>query len=191
MKRSAVKQFRAIDRGLTIAYVGDGKGKTTAAVGLATRAAGYGWPVLFFQFYKSAQWPSGERVTLKKLGVDVRVRGKGFVGILGDRKSRRQHRQAAASALAEAKQLLFSGKYKLVILDEIIACSEQKLFPVSAIAKLLNERAKHPKAKLVHVAMTGHSAYPAVLKRCDLVTEMKMVKHPYYQGIIASKGIDY
>lgn len=190
-RKAAPKKLKAINRGLTIAYIGDGKGKTTAAVGLATRARGYGWPVLFFQFYKSEQWPSGERATLKKLGVDVRVRGQGFVGILGDKKPRRQHRQAAAKALAEARQLLFSGKYKLVILDEIIACSEQKLFPVSAITKLLDEHSKHPKAKLVHVAMTGHNAYPAVLKRCDLVTEMKMVRHPYYQGIIATKGIDY
>ncbi|MBI4092953.1 MAG: cob(I)yrinic acid a,c-diamide adenosyltransferase [Candidatus Kerfeldbacteria bacterium] len=189
--KKAPKKLRALDRGLTIAYVGDGKGKTTAAVGLATRAAGYGWPVLFFQFYKSEQWPSGERQSLKKLGVDVRVRGQGFVGILGDRKPRWRHRQAAARALAEAKQLLFSGKYRLVILDEIIACSEQHLFPVRAIAKLLDERAKHAKAKLVHVVLTGHNAYPAVLKRCDLVTEMKMVKHPYYRGIIATKGVDF
>lgn len=186
-----MKKLHTLDRGLTIAYVGNGKGKTTAAVGAAVRAAGYGWKVLYFQFYKSLQWPSGERSSLKKLGVDVLVRGQGFVGILGDKKPRQQHRNAAAKALAEARQLLFSGKYKLVVLDEIISCCEQKLIPQSAIAALLDARAKHPKATHVHVVMTGHNNYPDVLKRCDLVTEMKMVTHPYYRGILATKGIDF
>lgn len=191
MNKVVPKKLRIINRGLTIAYIGNGKGKTTAAVGLATRAAGYGWKVLFFQFYKSEQWPSGERAALKKLGVDVRVRGKGFVGILGDRKPRELHRKAAALALAETRKLLFSGRYKLVVLDEAISCLEQKLLPVRALLSLLDARAKHPKVKNVHLAMTGHNRYPAVLERCDLVTEMRMVKHPYYKGIIATKGIDF
>ncbi len=191
MNKAVPKKLRPIDRGLTIAYIGNGKGKTTAAAGLATRAAGYGWNVLFFQFYKSEQWPSGERTALKKLGVDVRVRGKGFVGILGDRKPRAHHRTAAVRALAEARKLLFSGRYQLVILDEAISCLEQRLLPVRAFVSLLDSRAKHPKARTVHLAMTGHDRYPPILKRCDLVTEMKMVKHPYYQGVVATKGIDF
>jgi len=191
MKKRAPKKLHPIDRGLTIAYIGDGKGKTTAAVGLATRAAGYGWKALFFQFYKSETWPSGERQALRKLGVDVVVRGEGFVGILGDRKKRSQHRHAARRALAEAERLVLGGTYQLVVLDEAISCLEQKLLPVSALTDFLDRRAKHPKGKHVHVAMTGHDHFPSVLKRCDLVTEMKMLKHPYYQGIIATKGIDF
>jgi cob(I)alamin adenosyltransferase len=191
MKRHTVKKFRTIDRGLTIAYIGNGKGKTTAAVGLATRAAGYNWPVLFFQFYKSEQWPSGERVALRKLGVDVFVRGEGFVGILGDRKQLIQHKTAAIRALVEARKHIFSGKYRLVILDEAISCLEQKLFPVRALTKLLDDRMKDKEAKQVHVALTGHNRYPQIMKRCDLVTDMKMVKHPYYAGIIATRGIDF
>lgn len=191
VKKKSPNKLRSIDRGLTIAYIGDGKGKTTAAVGLATRAAGYGWKVLFFQFYKSEQWPSGERQSLKKLGIDVLVRGEGFVGILGDRKQRSQHRGSAEKALAEARALIFSGQYQLVVLDEVISCFEQRILPVTALTKLLDDRAKDPKAKNVHLAMTGHDRFPAILKRCDLVTEMKMVKHPYYSGIIATKGIDF
>ncbi len=191
MAKRVPKKLYPLTRGLTIAYIGNGKGKTTAAVGLATRAAGYGWKVLFFQFYKSEQWPSGERAALKKLGVDVQVRGQGFVGILGDKKPRAVHRAAAARALAEARKLIFSGKYKLVVLDEAISCLEQKLLLASALTKLLDERGHHRKAKHVHIAMTGHDKFPAVLRRCDLVTEMKMVKHPYYRGILAVKGIDY
>lgn len=191
MHRSAPKKIRALNRGLTIAYVGDGKGKTTAAVGVAVRARGHGWKVLFFQFYKSEQWQSGERTALKKLGVDVRVRGEGFVGIMGDRKPRAVHKAAARRALEEARTLLFSAKYKLVVMDEVISCLEQKLFSVSALVKVLDARARQAKARKVHLVMTGHDKFPAVLKRCDLVTEMKMVKHPYYEGFVAVKGVDF
>ena len=184
-------RLRPFSKGLTIAYIGNGKGKTTAAVGAVTRAAGYGWKALFFQFCKSPDWPSGEREALLKLGVDVEVYGEGFVGILGDRKPLRQHQAAAQRALGLAWTRIASGKYKLVVLDEVIACLEQRLFSISALVKLLDQRAKHPKAKHVHIVFTGHKKYPAVLKYCDVVTEMKMVKHPYTEGFIAVKGIDY
>jgi len=174
-----------------LAYIGKGKGKTTAAVGVATRAAGYGWKVLFFQFYKSKDWPSGERESLRKLGVDVEVHGQGFVGILGDRKPLAQHKASARKALNRAWALIASGKYQLVVLDEVISCLEQKLFPVSAVTTLLEKRAASLKAKAVHLVMTGHDKFPALLKHCDLVTEMKMLKHPYYKGFIAVKGVDY
>ncbi len=191
VKRKAQKPLKPFPHGLTIAYVGDGKGKTTAGIGVATRAAGYGWKVLFLQFYKSNAWPSGERDTLRKLGVDVEVHGEGFVGILGDRKHLRQHQLAAKRALNLAWAHISSGKYKLIVLDEVISCLEQKLFPVSALIALLKKRATHPKAKHVHLVLTGHQKFPAVLKYCDVVTEMRMVKHPYYKGFIAVKGIDY
>lgn len=185
------QQHRAINHGLTIAYVGNGKGKTTAAVGAAVRAAGYGWKVLFFQFYKSLKWPSGERLALHQLGVDVKVRGEGFVKILGDRKPLSVHTKAAVRALAEAKRLVFSGKYRLVVLDELISCLEQKLLPERAVTAFLDARMKDTRARKAHLILTGHRRYPAVLKRCDLVTEMKMVQHPYYKGILATKGIDF
>lgn len=191
VKRIAPKRLRSFPHGLTVAYIGDGKGKTTAAVGVAVRAAGYGWRVLFLQFYKSSQWPSGERDALRKLGVDVEVHGEGFVGILGDRKHIRQHRLAAQRALSLAWAHMVSGKYQLIVLDEVISCLEQKLLPVSGLVTLLRKRARHAKAKHVHLVLTGHEEFPAVLKHCDLVTEMKMVKHPYYKGFIAVKGIDY
>lgn len=191
MKKFALKKLKKLDRGMTIAYIGNGKGKTTAAVGTAVRAAGYGWKVLFFQFYKSLAWPSGERVALKKLGVDVMVRGEGFVGILGDKKSREVHRRAARRALVEAKRLILSGTYKLVVLDEAISCLEQRLFPLRALTEILDARAASAKGRRVHVLLTGHNRFPAVIKRCDLVSEMKMVKHPYCKGIIATKGIDF
>ena len=189
--KAVPKKLRPLQRGLRIAYIGDGKGKTTAAVGVATRAAGYGWKVLFFQFYKSPAWPSGEREALRKLGVDVEVHGQGFVGILGDRKPLAQHQAAAKQALDRAWVQVNSGKYKLVVLDEIISCLEQKLFPVSNVVSMLKRHAVSPTASKVHIVMTGHKKFPELLKQCDLVTEMKMVKHPYYKGFIAVQGIDY
>lgn len=191
VKRRTPKKLKPLNRGVRIAYIGAGKGKTTAAVGVAARAAGYGWKVLFFQFYKSPDWPSGEREALRKLGVDVEIHGQGFVGILGDRKPLVQHQAAARKALARAWMHISSGKYRLVVLDESISCLEQKLFSVSAVVTLLKKHAASPTAKLVHLVMTGHQKFPAVLKHCDVVTEMKMLKHPYYKGFIAVKGIDF
>lgn len=191
VKRISPKRLRPFPHGITVAYIGDGKGKTTAAVGVATRAAGYGWKVLFLQFYKSAAWPSGERDALRKLGVDVEVHGEGFVGILGDRKHLVEHQRAAQRALSLAWARIVSGKYKLVVLDEVISCLEQKLLTVASLVALLQKRAVHPKAKYVNLVLTGHQEFPAILKRCDVVTEMRMVKHPYYKGFIAVKGIDF
>ncbi len=191
MKHKIPTRLRTLNRGLTIAYIGNGKGKTTAAVGAAVRAAGYGWKALFFQFYKSLKWPSGERLALKKLGVEVMVRGEGFVKILGDRKPLSVHKKAAVRALAEAKRLVFSGKYRLVVLDELISCLEQKLLTERAVTMFLDARMNNARARQVHLILTGHRRYPAILKRCGFVTEMKMVKHPYYKGILATKGIDF
>lgn len=191
MRKIAPKKLHPLGRGLTVLYRGDGKGKTTAAVGVAVRARGYGWKVLFLQFSKSKQWPSGERKALAKLGVDVRVMGLGFVGILDDRKPLGEHRAAARRALAAAKKLLLSGRYKLVVLDEVISSLEQQLLKPSDLVALLKVRTRHPKAKNLHLVLTGHDRYPAIEKLCDLVTEMKMVKHPYYKGFLAVKGIDF
>lgn len=174
-------------RGLTIIYVGNGKGKTSAAIGLAVRAAGWGKKVAFIQFYKSEAWPSGERAALRKLGVDVRVLGEGFVKILGDQKPLSAHKAAARKALATAKAMMLSKKYDVLIFDEAISCLEQKLLRVSDLT--IDIIAKKPKD--VTICLTGHNHYPALEKLADTVTEMKMVKHPYYLGILAQRGIDY
>jgi cob(I)alamin adenosyltransferase len=189
MVRRKLKHFRPFDRGLALGFFGNGKGKTTAAVGVAARAAGYKKRILFFQFFKSPAWPSGERESLRKLGVKVEVQGKGFVGILGDRKPKAEHRAAAEAALAKANKYLTSGKFDVVIFDEIISCVEVGLLSVKDVVALLRRRSA--KAKNVHVVMTGHKRYAAIIKLCDTVTEMKMLKHPYNRGFLAVKGIDY
>lgn len=172
--------------GLTIIYIGDGKGKTSAAAGLATRAAGTGFKVLYLQFIKG-DWPSGEREVLANLpNVDVRLMGLGFVGILGDRKPIEDHVKAAQNAMAESIKALKSKKYQLVVLDEAISAIESNLLTVDDIYKIIKS-----KPKSVHLCLTGHKRIKKLIDAADLVTEMKMIKHPYYKGILAQRGIDF
>ncbi len=191
MPPRAPKSLHPANRGLTHAYIGDGKGKTTAAVGTAVRAAGIGWKVLFLQFMKSQQWPSGERESLRKLGVEVQVLGEGFYKILNDRKPEDAHKAAAVKALDVLREKVFSGQYQLVIADEFGSAVEEKILEKKLVEKFLKDREKNKQAKMVHLIWTGHKKIDWMLKYADLVTEMKMVKHPYYKGIIATRGLDY
>lgn len=172
--------------GLTIIYIGDGKGKTSAAAGLAVRAAGTGFKVLYLQFIKG-DWPSGERQVLAGLPqVEVKLMGLGFVGILGDRKPFQAHVDAAKKAMAESIKALKSKKYDLVVLDEAISAIEAKILTVDDVYKIIKS-----KPKSVHLCLTGHKRIKKLIDAADLVTEMKMIKHPYYKGILAQRGIDF
>ena len=182
-----------MSKGLIIIYIGDGKGKTTAAVGLAVRAAGAGKRVLFAQFVKAAkatqsgEWPlSSEIATLKKIkNITVKVLGKGFVGILGDTKERKEHVKAAKEGYKWLVSQIKSGRFDVVIADEIISAIEVKLLTVREV------RALYKFSGLEALVLTGHNKYRELLEGADLVTEMKMVKHPYYKGILAKRGIDF
>lgn len=173
-------------KGLTIIYIGNGKGKTTAAVGMAVRAAGTGMRVLFLQFVKG-NWKSGEIDILQRLpNVTVKILGKGFVGILGDKKPLEEHVKAALEALDQSMKALISGLYDLIILDEAISAIESKLLTVEDLVRLIKNKPKE-----VSLCLTGHKRIKKLIDLADLVTEMKMVKHPYYQGILAQRGIDF
>lgn len=180
---------------MLIIYIGAGKGKTTAAVGLAVRAAGAGKRVLFCQFVKAAEakqsgeWPlSSEIKALKNLSnVSVEVMGRGFVGILGDSKEKSEHIAAAREALSCLKREIESGKYDIIVADELISAIELGLLTEKEVL----ETAKLAGEKLEALAMTGHNKYNDLIELADLVTEMKMVKHPYYKGVLAKEGIDY
>lgn len=173
-------------KGLTIIYIGDGKGKTSAAVGLAVRAAGTGFRVLFLQFVKG-DWISGERKVLEETkNITVKIMGKGFVGILNDKKPRNEHIKTALDALEESKKAILGGQYDLVILDEAISAIEVDLLTIEDILNLILIKPEN-----VHLCLTGHKRIKKLIDAADLVTEMKMIKHPYYKGILAQKGIDY
>jgi cob(I)alamin adenosyltransferase len=173
-------------KGLIIVYTGEGKGKTTAAMGLAVRAVGYGLKVGIIQFAKV--WFTGEKQTFEDLGVDFRQLGAGFVGILGENEDKETHRKAATEALGQAEEMMLSNKYQVVVLDEVIGCEVGGLLDKGSIVGLL---AKKP-AKL-DMVLTGRHAetIAGLVEAADLVTEMKKIKHPYDAGILAKKGIDY
>ena len=207
LKKSKIKiptKFSDEPKGLVICYVGAGKGKTTAAMGMAVRAAGDGKNVFILQFVKAGnknydkvkegEWPVSSEITffdnVSYNGPIGRIEneqvGLGFVGILGDKKEKDIHIRQALKGVERAREIITSGDYELVILDEIISALEVGLLEERDIIDLIKL-----KGPLQHLVITGHNQYPKILKMCDLVTEMKMIQHPYYKGILAQKGIDY
>jgi len=175
-----------LEKGLVIIYTGKGKGKTTAALGLILRAAGYNKKCLMVQFGKA--WFTGELSGIKKLGRNVKIiqGGKGFLDILGSKVSKKDHILAASAAYALLYKEVISGKWDIVVADEIVGTVHAKVLPLSKVLQLI--RAKPAKMDLV---LTGRFASKELIEKADLVTEMKEVKHPYQSGILAKKGIDF
>jgi cob(I)alamin adenosyltransferase len=181
------EELRESDKGLVVVYTGNGKGKTTAAMGLALRAAGYGRRVLVIQFVKA--WFTGEKGGFELIpNVEFIQAGKGFYKILGDKLPEDEHAEAARVAFNLAQAKIASGQYDVVVLDEIIGSVTGGLLPLEPVLELID--GKPPQLDLV---LTGHKGrdLPALLERADLVTEMVKVKHPYDAGILARKTIDY
>ena len=173
--------------GLVIVYTGNGKGKTTAALGLSLRAIGYEHKVCMLQFIKGS-WHYGEMDSSKKLGPNFELIavGKGFVGILDDSSPREEHEKYASEALKICREKIFSEKYDVIILDEVNYAINLGLLDVKEIIKLIKE--KPDKLDLV---LTGNHAKEEIIELADLVTEMKEIKHPFKSGIKAKKGIDF
>ena len=173
--------------GLVIVYTGNGKGKTTAALGLSLRAIGYEHKVCMLQFIKGS-WHYGEMDSSKKLGPNFELIaiGKGFVGILDDDSPREEHEKYAAEALKICREKVFSEKYDVIILDEVNYAINLNLLDVNEIIKLIKE-----KPKKLDLVLTGNHAKEEIIELADLVTEMKEVKHPFKAGIKAKKGIDF
>jgi len=168
-------------KGLVHVYTGDGKGKTTAALGLAMRAVGQGMKVVFIQFVKGL--PCGEHFFAKQYNpfeiVQISI-GDSF------KKSKEQSSQEAQQTLAYAEKEIASGKYDLVILDEIFVAINQDLITVKQVLDLLDA-----KPGSVELVLTGRKAPPEIVQRADLVTEMLMIKHPFTEGTGARRGIEY
>ncbi|HYF05669.1 MAG TPA: cob(I)yrinic acid a,c-diamide adenosyltransferase [Patescibacteria group bacterium] len=198
-------QKQITNQGLVMLNIGAGKGKTTAAVGTALRAAGAGMNVLILQFVKArkaekgkegetGEWPiSCEMEILNHVAwprgfgrIENRQLGLGFVGILGDKKQKEAHIKAAIEGLGIARKEMVSGKWDLMILDELVSAVEVEVLTEQDVVDLLSYRPPQ-----MHVILTGHNKYEKIIKACDMVTDMKMVKHPYYMGILAQRGIDF
>jgi cob(I)alamin adenosyltransferase len=169
-------------------FTGDGKGKTTAALGQALRSVGDGKRVLMVQFIKGP-WPSGEDESYKKLMPDfeLRKRGKGFVGILGDKLPREEHELAACSALDELAVEASTGKWNILIADEIHNAIDLGLITEENAHKLVDICSE----KKIDLIMTGRGAKKGLTTRADLVSEVKDIKHPFEEGRKARRGIEY
>jgi cob(I)alamin adenosyltransferase len=171
-------------RGLILIHTGNGKGKTTAALGLAFRAVGQGMPVFIVQFIKG-NWPYGELEAAKRFEglLTIRPMGEGFTW---DTKNPERDRDKAREAWETGKQAALSGNYKIVVFDEIHYVLSYGYLPVKEVADFLRSKPKD-----LHVILTGRDAPQALIDLADLVTEMREIKHPYAQGIKAQKGIEF
>ena len=207
------RSLRASDQGLTIVYYGDGKGKTTAALGAVLRAVGQGWRCVVIQFIKGS-WPSSERDAipkyLRKL-VTIEAGGKGFVGIVDDRLPKLEHKRQARRLFQKvqklfrkwnkesgirnkarrrsARFLIHDSKFmipKLVVLDELLDAVEFGFITEAEVVHLVRQ-----KPSFLHLILTGHKKFPKILAAVDLVTRMKKEKHPFDKGWLAVRGIDY
>jgi cob(I)alamin adenosyltransferase len=173
--------------GLVIVYTGNGKGKTTAALGMALRAVGYNHKICLIQFIKGS-WPYGEMVSIKRLEPELEliIAGKGFVGIIDDKSPREEHIKIAKQALQISKEKIQSGAYNIVILDEVNYAINLGLIDVKDVLELIKSKPEN-----LNLVLTGNHARQEIIDLADLVTEMKEIKHPYKSGIKAKKGIDF
>jgi len=187
--RDKMLATKTIEKGLLIVHTGTGKGKSTAAFGLAARAIGNGMKVGIVQFVKG-KWQTGERVVLEAFPeqVTIRTMGEGFTWETQDR----ARDIAAAEAAWAASQAMIAAcrgdapAYDMVILDELNIVLRYDYLPLEEVVAVLADRPPD-----LHVVVTGRNAKPALIDAADLVTEMTMVKHPFRAGVKAQKGIEY
>ena len=179
-------QFMGKD-GLTIVYTGKGKGKTTAALGIALRATGYEKKICMIQFIKGS-WHYGEMDSAKRLEPEFEMIavGKGFVGIIDDKSTKEDHERIAKEAIKISNEKIQSGNYDIIILDEINYAVNLGLISMEDVLNLIKL-----KPQGVDLVLTGNYAKDEVIEAADLVTEMKEIKHPFRQGVKAKEGIDF
>ena len=189
IKRKAVQDSEVAgktvtEKGLLIVHTGPGKGKSTAAFGLALRALGRGKRVGVVQFIKGA-WATGERFAFEKFADQMiwRTMGEGFTWETQDRA---RDVRAAEAAWAEARAMLADETLSLVVLDELNIALRYDYLPLEEIVAALVARRKD-----LHVVVTGRNAKPALLEAADLVTEMTLVKHHFAAGVKAQEGIEF
>jgi len=177
-------------KGLVILNTGNGKGKTTAALGLVLRAVGHKMRIMIVQFIKG-NFHYGELRSIQRLAPEVEIAplGRGCITVVCGRPSQAseaEHRQAALDAFSYAKEAIDSGRYDLVVLDEITYLVNFGFLPVEDLLELIKNRPPH-----LHLVLTGRNAHPALIEASDLVTEMREVKHPHQQGVKMQRGIEF
>ncbi len=182
--RDKMMEKKTEQKGLIIVHTGPGKGKTTAALGMAIRALGHGMRVSIIQFVKGKR-ETAERRILKGFApqLEIQALGEGFTWETQDRE---KDMLAATSAWAVAKRHLTSSNYGMIILDELNILLRDATLPLPEVLAALAAR-----PPMQHVVITGRGAPPELIEMADLVTEMTLVKHPFKQGVAAQAGIEF
>ena len=170
-------------RGFIHVYTGPGKGKTTAALGLALRATGAGMKVHMIQFMKGRRYSEIDAIeNIPNFTVSQHGRDE----FVSKENPERIDIDLAREGFNYAKKIIRENKHDLVILDEINVAVDYNLIPLNDVLKLMREKPEH-----LELVLTGRYAHPEIMKNADLVTEMLEIKHPFQQGVLARKGIDY
>lgn len=175
-------------KGLLLVYTGDGKGKTTAALGVSLRAIGRGLNVRFMQFIKSPERTYGEKIALAKLGVETEQLGTGFTWT----KTPEEHRSALKIAWEKVKKALADESIDLLVLDELNNALAIDRFPIDdvlpreEVIEAINNR-----PATMHLVITGRDAHPSIIEIADLVSTIEPTKHYYDEGIPAVKGLEF
>lgn len=172
------------EKGLIQVYTGSGKGKTTAALGQAMRAAGQGLQVYIIQFMKG--WPYYGELDTVGHHPNITLKQFGRPDYVDKEKPEPVDIRMAEEALEHACEVVTGGEHSLVILDEINVALEWKLITLDSVLDLLDQ-----KPESVELILTGRYAHPEIIARADLVTEMHEIKHPYQKGVISRRGIEY
>ncbi len=180
------EDYRENTKGLLMVNTGDGKGKTTAAIGLLVRAAGRGLRCCLIQFMKSRKDRYGEHESLEQLGIEVLTMGDGFTW---DTKDPSQDIETSETTWAACVEKMRSGEYDLLVFDELVYVLDYKFLGVRAVLEeIAAVRKEQPH---LHIVVTGRNAPPELIEAADLVTEMKEIKHPFNAGIFAQQGIEF
>ena len=182
--------FPMTEKGLVQVYTGDGKGKTTAALGLALRRVGHGGKVLIYQFLKPSSLQLGERgVIQEKIGSITMLaldEPWDMFESMGDHEAIDRIKTAISKAMKKLQTAAHEKYYDMIVLDEIVFCLSKDLASMDEVRELINNRDES-----VELVLTGRGASQELIDMADLVTEMKSLKHPYDKGIPARKGIEY
>ncbi len=173
--------------GLVVVLTGYGKGKTSSALGMVVRACGHDMKVCMLQFMKGDIF-TGEWEAVKKLNCDIELipTGMGFCGIQGNPYKHPVHREAAQRALSLARERINSGKYDLVVLDEINNAIHLKLVDLEQVIELVRNKPPH-----THLVLTGRDATPEIVELADTVSEVREIAHAYRKGIEPQPGVDF
>lgn len=180
------KDYKEKTTGLLMVNTGDGKGKTTCALGLMMRAAGRGMRCCMIQFMKSKNDRYGEHESAEALGIEVYTMGDGFTW---DTNDKTQDIKTSEETWALCVEKMRSEDYDLLVFDELIYVLDYKFLDLNEVLGEIKEvRAKQPN---LHLVLTGRNAPAELIEAADLVTEMKEIKHPFHAGIYAQQGIEF